>query len=38
MSDPPLDLIVKNVRVVRPHRPAVEPLDSKAPPRASEKR
>jgi allantoinase len=27
MPDPPLDLVIKNVRVVRPRRPAVEPLD-----------
>ena len=27
MADRPLDLIVRNVRVVRPHRPAVERLD-----------
>jgi len=27
MPDPPLDLVIKNVRVVRPGRPAVESLD-----------
>jgi allantoinase len=27
MPDPPLDLVIKNVRVVRPRHPAVEPLD-----------
>ena len=27
MADRPLDLIVRNVRVVRPHRPGVERLD-----------
>src|SRR4029450_11046804 len=27
MADRPLDLIVRNVRVVRPHRPEVERLD-----------
>jgi allantoinase len=27
MPDPPLDLLVKNVRVVRPRRPGVERLD-----------
>jgi allantoinase len=27
MPEPPLDLLVKNVRVVRPRRPGIEPLD-----------
>ncbi|HEV8617536.1 MAG TPA: dihydroorotase family protein [Methylomirabilota bacterium] len=27
MTDAPLDLVIKNARVVRPRRPAVEPLD-----------